>query len=381
MNCQNGFVSEKIGANRALARWMVAGLGVFLVLAVVLAPGARANDPNNGIITAIDARSGLVTARETATGRTFQFKVSSILLLRTLKVGQAVEADFGAKSVSITGVHTRFRILDVTPAGAGSRPGVTASPAETSKPKTDQPKTDQKTTTKTTTTSTKPTTGAASTDLRASEGDTAGAIRGRPAHAGTSRAVANVVRLRQHPQAQEIMQGVIKDLMGKEIDVALLGGKEYMVGKCLGVRAGAGKFKLRLASPNLRFENTGVVLTFRIPRIAMSALRVRVRPNPTNLANTCTFGHAFDIGGSASDLRYEVRFDPILDVQQCRVGTMGRVHHLWRIGGLNLKPLQNNLDEMAKNMIEDSLTYTSNFSVSDRIVGGINGLLGVHCHK
>ena len=154
-----------------------------------------------------------------------------------------------------------------------------------------------------------------------------------------------------------------------------------MVGKCLGVRASAGKFKLRLASPNLRFENTGIVLTFRIPRISMSALRVRVRPNPTNLAKPCTFGAAHEIGGSASDLRYELRFDPILDLQQCKVGSMGKVHNLWRIGGLNLKPLQNNLDEMAKNMIEDSLTATTNLSTVDQIVAGINGFLAVQCHQ
>jgi Cu/Ag efflux protein CusF len=52
-------------------------------------------------ITAIDAKTTTVTAKETRTGRTFQFKVADQALLRGLKVGQAVHADFTTLKVSV----------------------------------------------------------------------------------------------------------------------------------------------------------------------------------------------------------------------------------------------------------------------------------------
>jgi hypothetical protein len=52
-------------------------------------------------ITAIDARSGVVSARETATGRAFQFRLDDAALLVTVKVGQAVDADFKTMKVTV----------------------------------------------------------------------------------------------------------------------------------------------------------------------------------------------------------------------------------------------------------------------------------------
>ncbi len=93
MNSQN-LVSEQVGARRGLVRRTAVVLGVLLLLAAVLAPEARAVQPCCEI-TKIDRHTGVVTARETATGRTFQFKVSNALLLRALKVGQELWGDFG----------------------------------------------------------------------------------------------------------------------------------------------------------------------------------------------------------------------------------------------------------------------------------------------
>jgi hypothetical protein len=50
-------------------------------------------------ITAIDMRTQIVTARDTRSGRTFQFKVADT---KTLRVGQAVQADFKTMKVSLT---------------------------------------------------------------------------------------------------------------------------------------------------------------------------------------------------------------------------------------------------------------------------------------
>ena len=52
-------------------------------------------------VTAVDARSGVVSARETATGRTFQFKLDDTELIDLIKVGQVVEADFKTMKVTV----------------------------------------------------------------------------------------------------------------------------------------------------------------------------------------------------------------------------------------------------------------------------------------
>jgi hypothetical protein len=77
------------------------------------------------------AASGVVTARETATGRTFEFQVADRRLLATLKTGQAVHADFTKLQVSVQpdGVTPCCAIVS-TPAGpttspAGRSTGVT----------------------------------------------------------------------------------------------------------------------------------------------------------------------------------------------------------------------------------------------------------------
>jgi hypothetical protein len=57
-----------------------------------------------GIITAIDATAGVVTAKDTATGRTFQFEVPDAALLATLAIGQGVYADFWAQKVAVVGI-------------------------------------------------------------------------------------------------------------------------------------------------------------------------------------------------------------------------------------------------------------------------------------
>jgi hypothetical protein len=196
----------------------------------------------------------------------------------------------------------------------------------------------------------------------------------------STRATAVGTRLKDYPQAQEMMDGIVRGLAQMEIDVALLGGHKYMINDCLGLKASAGKFKLKLANPELRWQGTGALLTFRIERIALNALKVRMRPR-VHPFKPCKFSGKFEVGGTATNVRYEMRLDPLLDLQQCKLGSLGEIREKWRIGGLNLKPLQNNLDNMAKNMIEDGLTYVSNFNLGDRIVAGINGFLGAQCHR
>lgn len=71
-----------------------------LVVIVFAASEARAAEPCCAV-TAVDARSGVVTARQMATGRTFQFKLDDTALASAIKVGQTVEADFATGKVTV----------------------------------------------------------------------------------------------------------------------------------------------------------------------------------------------------------------------------------------------------------------------------------------
>ena len=77
--------------------WIV----VVIVSTVALAslPPAEAGVPCCSIVSI--ARSGMVTAKETATGKTFQFQANDQALAKTLRVGQKVYADFGTQQVAV----------------------------------------------------------------------------------------------------------------------------------------------------------------------------------------------------------------------------------------------------------------------------------------
>lgn len=59
-------------------------------------------------VVRIDSARSIVTARETATGFTFRFEVKTRRLLRAIKLGQPVWADFTTKTV-------KLRAADATP--------------------------------------------------------------------------------------------------------------------------------------------------------------------------------------------------------------------------------------------------------------------------
>ena len=54
-------------------------------------------------ITAIDAKTGIISANENANGAAFQFRLADAKLLLSLRVGQPVYANFGAKQISLDG--------------------------------------------------------------------------------------------------------------------------------------------------------------------------------------------------------------------------------------------------------------------------------------
>jgi hypothetical protein len=78
-------------------------------------------------VTAVDVRTGTVTANEDATRRAFVFKVTDAKLLATLRPGQGVFANFSTHQVSIDGKTACGQIVSgAAPGNSGEIPGSSA---------------------------------------------------------------------------------------------------------------------------------------------------------------------------------------------------------------------------------------------------------------
>lgn len=73
---------------------------IMLIVLSGVAGRAQAGEPCCSV-TAIDARTGVVTAKDKASGQEFKFHVTQAALLRTLRAGSPVYANFAAKKVSL----------------------------------------------------------------------------------------------------------------------------------------------------------------------------------------------------------------------------------------------------------------------------------------
>jgi protein-disulfide isomerase len=79
-------------------------VAVLLLCCAAFATGAQAqNQAACCSVTAIDARTGNVSGKVNASGQTFVFRLTDAKLLPSLRVGQAVYANLGAKEVSLDG--------------------------------------------------------------------------------------------------------------------------------------------------------------------------------------------------------------------------------------------------------------------------------------
>lgn len=188
--------------------------------------------------------------------------------------------------------------------------------------------------------------------------------------------------LKEYEKAKDVVDKLGDFFASQEINVSLLHQHKYMINDCLGIKVSAGEFKLKLAAPSVRFENAGVVFQFKIDRISLTAIKLRMRPNAGNPLKLCSFSKAFEVGGAASDVSLTITMNPLLDLERCRVFNLGAPLVKVRIGNLNLKPLQNDLDKMAKNMVEDALTNLFNGASSglpNQIIRTIDDILEVDC--
>ena len=132
---------SRTNTRHARTRWTLICGALFsaLCLAVlVLAIQAHATiPPIAGVITSINASKRIVTARVSATGKTFQFSAPKPLISR-LKVGQRVTVDFRTGLVSVAATPNCCRVVVNIPrlatlptGGLGERPvAVTKKEAE-----------------------------------------------------------------------------------------------------------------------------------------------------------------------------------------------------------------------------------------------------------
>jgi hypothetical protein len=100
----------------------LATIGAFAIGALASHPPAHAAQPCCNI-TAIDAKAQTVTAKDTKTGRTFQFKVADAKTVGALNVGQPVHADFKTMKVSLNpdGIAPCCAVVNLRPATAPAR--------------------------------------------------------------------------------------------------------------------------------------------------------------------------------------------------------------------------------------------------------------------
>jgi len=105
----------------------------FLLLSIsTLCAGGMMSFPEKATasITSIDTSSGLIFAKDSASGQVFQFRLTNPTLLQSLNVGQAIFVDIANKWVSLDGSRINGNIVSLGPVD-GARP---AGPVDGSKP-------------------------------------------------------------------------------------------------------------------------------------------------------------------------------------------------------------------------------------------------------
>lgn len=204
---------------------------------------------------------------------------------------------------------------------------------------------------------------------------------GQQATGSAAGAGGGAAHLKDHPKVQELARKLAELYNAREINVALLGGHKYMINDCLGIKVSAGEFKLKFINPTVRLDGTGLVFECGISHLELSAIKLRMRPRvpPWDDPNPCKFSKKFEVGGDVSDVRITMRFDPILDLERCKIFDVATPDTRVRIGNLNLKPLQNNLDAMAKNMVEDAITYFLNSNIYSQMLQTLDDLIEADC--
>ena len=181
---------------------------------------------------------------------------------------------------------------------------------------------------------------------------------------------------------KQIIQVGISSSTGLDFQASLLSGHKYMVNNCLGIKASAGNFDIQIPVPELRFDNAAVTVKYQVSRINMNALSIRLRPDLGDPLNMCSFSGRIGIGGYAEDVQYTVSFNPILDLESCRLASVGDLRTNASVGTVRIEPLPPEVGAVAKNMINDALLLLhtqQSLKWADWALMVINRLLAENC--
>jgi hypothetical protein len=102
---------------RKMPTWvLVFGMALIIEapIAVSLPPEVSAGTPCCSITT-IDMKTGIVTAKNTATGETFEFKLGNAAQIRNIKIGDQVSTDSQTREVTVHSFQPVDGILIKTP--------------------------------------------------------------------------------------------------------------------------------------------------------------------------------------------------------------------------------------------------------------------------
>ncbi len=169
---------------------------------------------------------------------------------------------------------------------------------------------------------------------------------------------AGRVYLKDMPNAQEITTTAARRVGDQTINVALLAQHKYMISDCLGVKVSAGTFSLKLGSPSIRIVDEGVVASYTIDSVSFTAFKLRFRPDVTDLAEPCHFSGRVELGGTARNITVALRYNPVVDIEKCRIGEPGHLYLHLDVGSMHLAPLPpglSGLENVFKDMLVDAL--------------------------
>ncbi len=181
--------------------------------------------------------------------------------------------------------------------------------------------------------------------------------------ANSPKKVSNQSNVSDMENGLQIIKDIIDKMIGREYGFTLLPQHKYMINNCLGFKVSAGEFNVKFKNPVFEVGSMGkITIKLGLDKIYLSALKIRMRPcsKPQHIPSPCHFGPKFEIGGEATDVSVTIVFHPVARALAgssgvCFFALADNVLFKWRIGGLNLKPMQNNLDHLGKDMLEDGL--------------------------
>ncbi len=185
------------------------------------------------------------------------------------------------------------------------------------------------------------------------------------------------VDLHSLPIAGEVFDGVVEGLAQKEINLSLVADEGLTINECLGIKLAVGVLKLKWGTPTFKVDADGVEISFVVEHVEVNGFRVRIRvPDPKwNNPLNCSWGGDFGVGGSASDVRFHFRFRPRVRLDDCQMVSLGSFNARISIGNLNLSNVQNDLDNLMKNIVEDAATFALDQVLPDIISDAVNGAI------